>query len=282
MLRTLIDADTLKTRLPEVVVLDCRFRLEDPGWGETAWQQGHLPGAGYMNLDTVLSGQKTGKNGRHPLPDPARLAERFGAAGIGPDTPVVAYDDVDGRYAARAWALLRWLGHDNVAVLDGGMTAWVAAGGTLTTEVPTPRPMVFPLRPSQLGTVNVGDVVDNLARADFVIIDARAAARYAGEGETLDPVGGHIPGALNRFFTGNMADGQHFKQPDVLREEWLALAGQWNPQQIVHQCGSGVTACHNLLAMEHAGLTGSRLYPGSWSEWCSDPARPVATGSAPG
>ncbi|GGY09972.1 sulfurtransferase [Paludibacterium paludis] len=276
----LIDVETLNVNA-ERVIFDCRFKLEDPGWGERAWREGHIPGARYLSLDRDLSGKPDGRNGRHPLPLPAQLAERLGAAGVGADTEVVVYDDMDGRYAARAWVLLRWLGHDRAVLLDGGLPAWIAAGGRLETETPECEPTIFPIRASRLAMVTANDVETNLSDRTFVVIDARSPARYAGEGETLDPVGGHIPGALNRYLADNTTTGQRFKPPGMLAAEWRALIGERDPASVVHQCGSGVTACHNLLAMECAGLAGSRLYPGSWSEWCSDSARPVATGPDP-
>jgi thiosulfate/3-mercaptopyruvate sulfurtransferase len=181
-------------------------------------------------------------------------------------------------YAARLWWLLRWLGHDSVQVLDGGLPAWIAAGGKLTDAVPAREPQTVSAHLQAGWTVDADTVLDNLDRQDFVVVDARAPGRYAGEGETIDPVGGHIPGALNRFFQHNLQADGRFKPADVLRTEWQALLRSINPRDTVQQCGSGVTACHNLLALEVAGLPGSQLYPGSWSEWCSDPARPVVTG----
>jgi thiosulfate/3-mercaptopyruvate sulfurtransferase len=259
------------------VLLDCRFRMDDADYGMTAWHLGHLPGAHYLNLDYHLSGVKTGDNGRHPLPDAQRLAVDLGGLGIGPDTQVVAYDDASGQYAARAWWLLRWMGHQAVAVLDGGVQAWVAAGGAMTTAAPDKRARRFILHSSLAATVNADQVQENIASGEFALVDARSAERFRGVGETLDPVGGHIPGALNRCFLDNLGPDGRFKPATQLQEEWRTLLGaERPPEQVVHQCGSGVTACVNLLAMEYAGLGGSRLYPGSWSEWCSDPARPVA------
>ncbi|MBV8045842.1 MAG: sulfurtransferase [Paludibacterium sp.] len=278
MFDTLIRADELLARrTPDWVILDCRFSLDDPQAGEAAWRQGHLPGAHYLNLDYHLSGIKNGQNGRHPLPDGQRLAVDLGACGIGPDTQVVAYDDGAAMYAARAWWLLRWLGHERVAVLDGGLSAWLAAGGTTDGADPERHTRRFVMRASRAQAVDVEQVQNNLAEPQFRVVDARAPERFAGVGETLDPVGGHIPGALNRFFRDNLTDQGHFKDAAALRREWLALLGPAEDgTDIVHQCGSGVTACVNLLAMEVAGLPGSSLYPGSWSEWCADPARPVA------
>ncbi|KJV30261.1 3-mercaptopyruvate sulfurtransferase [Aquitalea magnusonii] len=277
MYTTLISPAQLQTLDPEhTVILDCRFQLTDPEYGSHAYEAGHIPGALYLNLDYHLSGVKTGSNGRHPLPDGQRLAVDLGAAGITADVQVVCYDDAGGMYAARAWMLLRWLGHAAVAVLDGGIQAWQQAGATLETDKKRHMPRRFPVKASLIETVDADQVLANLEEQDFVVVDARSPERFRGEGETMDPVGGHIPGARNRFFQHNLDGNGRFKDPATLRSEWEAVLAGISPEEIVHQCGSGVTACHNLLAMEHAGLTGSRLYPGSWSEWCSAPERPVA------
>jgi thiosulfate/3-mercaptopyruvate sulfurtransferase len=277
MFTTLISAGELAD-LPEAerVVLDCRFQLSDPDHGHHAYNKGHIPGAYYLNLDYHLSGAKTGRNGRHPLPEGQRLAVKLGACGVQPGKQVVVYDDTGGMFAARAWWLLRWLGHEAVAVLDGGLPAWLASGGELTHATPRRQTRRYISHPALTQAVKVDVVVANLRSPSFVLVDARSPERFRGEGETLDPVGGHIPGALNHFFMRNLDEGGRFKDKDRLKQEWIALLGEHDDwSEVVHQCGSGVTACVNLLAMEHAGLTGSRLYPGSWSEWCSDPARPV-------
>ncbi|GAA5785813.1 sulfurtransferase [Chitiniphilus shinanonensis] len=274
----LISVDRLNTLLnnANVVVVDCRHDLAQPQAGTAAYAAGHIPGALFTHLDNVLSGTKTGGNGRHPLPDPLELAAWLGAHGIGNDSHVIAYDASGGMFAARLWWLLRWLGHDAVQVLDGGLPAWQAAGLPLS-DAPAALPQqrfVADVRSTM--RVNSADVLANLQAAQFVVVDARSPERYAGQGETLDPVGGHIPGALNRFFQSNLGDDGRFKSPEALRAEWQALLAGRDVSETVHQCGSGVTACHNLLALEAAGLPGARLYPGSWSEWCADPARPVA------
>ena len=261
-----------------LVVLDCGFDLADPGLGERAHAEGHLPGALYVHLDRDLSGAKTGASGyrgRHPLPARDALAARAGAWGVAPGVQVVCYDAQGMPYAARAWWLLRWLGHEAVAVLDGGPAAWVAAGGALTREAapPQPRPP-YPAQPAAMPTLEAAELLAQLGRRP--VLDARAGERFRGDVEPLDPVAGHIPGALNRFFKHNLQGDGRFKPAATLRAEFAALHAA--PAELVHQCGSGVTACHNLLAMEHAGLAGSALYPGSWSEWCADPARPVARG----
>lgn len=281
MYQTLISAADLKA-LPagQVVIVDCRHQLTDPAYGRAAYAAGHLPGARFLHLDEDLSGPKTGRNGRHPLPDADVLAARLGQLGIGNDTQVVAYDDAGGMYGARLWWLLNWLGHAAVAVLDGGVKAWLAAGGALTDEVIEPAPTVFTRRAARMPTVDAETLLSNLDGSALLVIDARSPDRYAGQNETIDPVAGHIPGAANRFFQQNLTSDGTFKSPDALRAEWGPILAGRGAASVVQQCGSGVTACHNLLAMTYAGLPGSRLYPGSWSEWCSDPARPVAVGAA--
>ncbi len=279
MYRTLISADALLQHdTADLVLLDCRFQLADPSYGPTVYEAGHLPGAHYLHLDYHLSGAKNGNNGRHPLPDGQRLAVNFGALGIGPNTQVVTYDDAGGMYAARAWWLLRWLGHEAVAVLDGGFQAWQAVGGAVTTDAPEKNSTRFVMRPAREQLFDLEMVAANLDKAERVLIDARAPDRFAGQNETLDPVAGHIPGARNRFFQLNMQDGR-FKPAEVLAAEWQAVLGDTAASDVVLYCGSGVTACHNRLAMAHAGLDGAALYAGSWSEWCSDDSRPVATGA---
>lgn len=257
-----------------VVVVDCRHDLASPEAGEAAWRAGHIPGALFMHLDRDLSAAKTGCNGRHPLPTPEAFVALLGERGISPAHRVVAYDDAGGMFAARLWWMLRWVGHRDVSVLDGGLSAWKADGGALDTSVRPLPPVSYPLV-EVLPTTDADAVRANLASAGRLLVDARAPDRFRGENETLDPVGGHIPGAVNRFFKLNLADDGRFKPADALREEWRALIGDRAPGELVMQCGSGVTACHNLLALEVAGLGGAQLYPGSWSEWCSDPARPM-------
>jgi thiosulfate/3-mercaptopyruvate sulfurtransferase len=278
MTQTLITAAALMQRLAGAqppVLLDCSFDLADPAAGRRAWQAAHLPGAHYLHLDEDLSGAKTGANGRHPLPERAALARRLGALGIGAATPVVAYDAQGGPYAARAWWLLRWLGHEDVAVLDGGVTAWRDAGGAMSSEPPpAPTPTAYPLRDTITApTIDCTALHGALGRTNLV--DARAPERYRGEVEPLDAAAGHIPGARNRFFKDNLAADGRFKSAAALRAEWQPLAARG---ALVHTCGSGVTACHNLLAAAHAGLGVGTLYPGSWSEWSADLALPQATG----
>jgi len=273
---TLVDVATLAAHLdvPDWLVVDVRHQLADTSYGDRAYAEGHIPGAAFLHCDRDLSGTPSGSNGRHPLPDPARLAARLGEIGVGPQTQVVVYDDAQGMIAGRLWLLLRWLGHDRVALLDGGLQAWQAAGHPLTQVLPAKRPASFVARIRDC-LVDAGYVQSFLATSRMYLVDARSTDRFRGENETIDPVAGHIPGAVNRFFRDNLQADGRFKSPAELRAEWLALLAGARPEAVVHQCGSGVSACHGMLAMEIAGLPGSRLYAGSWSEWCADPARPV-------
>ncbi|HSV46489.1 MAG TPA: sulfurtransferase [Ramlibacter sp.] len=283
---TLISPDRLATALAvggpgTPLVLDCSFELTDLAAGQRAYAAGHIPGAHYVHLERSLSAPKTGRNGRHPLPTREGFAAVMAAMGADDDTQVVACDNAGGMYAARLWWMLRWVGHRAASVLDGGMAAWKAAGLTLSTEPPAPtRPGRFSLRPALVRTVDYELVKANIARPGFQVLDARAPERFRGENETLDPVGGHIPGARNRLFRDNLDAGGRFKAPALLRQEFDALTEGRPAHEIVSQCGSGVTACHNLLAMELAGLHGAALYPGSWSEWSAQPGAPIATGAA--
>ncbi|MFC4523999.1 sulfurtransferase [Cupriavidus pinatubonensis] len=265
-----------------VVVIDCSFDLANPAAGREAYQQGHVPGAFYLHLDNELSGPKTGHNGRHPLPDPDAFTDRLRALGVNRDTEVVAYDAQGSMYAARLWWMLRWIGHAAVNVLDGGKPAWVKAGLPLEHgAAPEPEtPGNIQRGEPLVATVDAAALLENLNQPTRLVVDARAPDRFRGENETLDPVGGHIPGAVNRFFKDNLTPEGQFKPAAELRAELGAVLGQTAPAHAVMQCGSGVTACHNLLALEVAGLEGAALYPGSWSEWCADPTRPVATGPA--
>lgn len=269
------------------VLLDCGFDLFDPAAGEKAWEQAHLPGALYVHLDRDLSGPKSSRGpiegGRHPLPERMVWAQRVAAWGITPQTFVVCYDDQGGPYAARAWWMLRWLGHEQVVVLDGGRSAWVAAGGALEAagsrgaaqEAGDGAGAAYPALDERMRTLQAADLAAGLGA--LTLVDARAGERYRGETEPLDTRAGHIPGALNRFFKDNLQPDGRFKAVDDLRREWSALLVEGS--SAVHQCGSGVTACHNLLAVAHAGLGLGLLYPGSWSEWSADPGRPVAVGA---
>jgi len=286
MYTTLIGVADVAPHLEDAgwVSIDCRFELSRPGWGEEAWAAGHIPGALYAHLDRDLSGPRTAGSGRHPLPDPGALAGLFSRFGIDAGVQVVAYDQGPGAYAARLWWLLRWLGHSRVAVLDGGFAAWERARLPVST-VSRPRPpRRFEARPNPgwvVTTEAIGAALASgaLGRAEPLLIDARGADRFAGENETIDPVAGHIPGAHNHPFSGNLDALGRFRSPDELRRAWTASLRGRAPAAVVAMCGSGVTACHNLLALEVAGLSGAKLYPGSWSEWIRDPARAVALGA---
>ena len=279
---TLIAVAQLQQASAGVFVADCSHELSDPGAGERDYAGGHIPGAIHIHLDRDLASPPNGSNGRHPLPDRAALADLLARRGLRRGQQVVAYDRAQGPYAARLWWLLRWLGHDRVVVLDGGWQSWVAAGGATQTGSPAPQQHGdFTPGPSLAQFVHLDDIAANLQHRQRLLVDARSLQRYSGDGETLDPKAGHIPGAVCRFFRDNLTDDGRFKPAQDLRTEWLALLGRRKPHEIVNQCGSGVSACHNILALEHAGLGGSALYPGSWSEWCADPDRPMARGAEP-
>ena len=280
MFRTLISTDQLEARLadPDIVICDVRHDLAKPDtWGRAQYAEGHIPGAIFVHLDTDLSAPRTGTNGRHPLPNPEQAAANFGRLGIAQGKKVVAYDQGGGAYAARLWWMLRWLGFEDVAVLDGGYAKWAAEGRVVSTDPTEPTPAKFEIA-RVTPTVNATGVMASIPRQGLLILDARAPERFRGEIEPFDPVAGHIPGARNRPHSQNLnADGT-FKEPAFLRAEFGAILDGVPHDQVVHSCGSGVTACHNLLAMEIAGLSGTRLYPGSWSEWSADPSRPVEAG----
>lgn len=278
----LISAHELKQYLqdPSWIVIDCRHDLVQTEAGRAAYEAGHIPGAQFAHLDTDLSDKNPGPDGvfrgRHPLPERHAFVETLRRWGINHGSQVVAYDAHGGMFAARLWWMLRWVGHQATAVLDGGLQAWQAAGMPLTQDtVSRPRGNVD-LQAPLVHTVDAAQLLANLRERSLTVIDARAPDRFRGENETLDPVGGHIPGAKNRFFKDNLQESGHFKPAAQLRDEFDGLLT--SPDGAVMQCGSGVTACHNLLALDVAGLHGAALYPGSWSEWCADPARPVATG----
>lgn len=280
---TLIDVDSLVALAGSAVLLDCRFDLNDPGAGRRAYAEGHIPGARHADLNQDLSSPVTSTSGRHPLPAPDALAEYFAAAGIGRGTQVIAYDEANGSFAARAWWLLGWLGKAPVAVLDGGFKAWVAAGAPVETGESKPArgdpqpAFTVHLRPETVLTAT--DVLRALEDPRRLLVDARAAERFAGTVEPLDPVAGHVPGAVNHPFTGNLGEDGRFLPAAELRRRWLDRLRGTEPEDAILMCGSGVTACHNILAMASAGLPGGKLYAGSWSEWIRDPERPVARGS---
>ena len=283
MFTTLISAQELARQIDQshVVIIDCRHDLTDATAGQHAYDAGHLPGAHFVHLDKQLSGPKTSANGtffgRHPLPSKDDFILQLRALGVSHTSQVVAYDAHGGMYAARLWWMLRWVGHNAVAVLDGGVPAWTELGFTLDTKPPSVTPGTIEIRPSLVKQMTVEDILANLSSKLHTVVDARAADRYRGENETIDPVGGHIPSAKNRFFKDNLQADGCFKPADQLRQEWSSIIS--DSSQAVMQCGSGVTACHNLLALEVAGLAGAALYPGSWSEWCADSSRPIATGA---
>lgn len=271
----LIDVDALARALPraELVIVDCRFDLMAPSAGRDAWLEAHIPGAVYAHLDHDLSGPPSTDHGRHPLPPPARLCEMFGALGIGNDSFVVAYDDGGGMVAARLWWMLRYMGHEAVAVLNGGWQAWVAAGQRVAQGVETAVPRRFTGTPGRERLVTLDEVGPALT-----LLDARAAPRYRGEQEHIDPHPGHIPGARNHCWQMNLGADGRFAPAAELGKRLAANLGATPDARTVHYCGSGVSACHNVLAQVAAGLPEPRLYVGSWSEWCRDPGRPRALG----
>lgn len=282
MYRTLIEIEQLKA-LDNPLVFDCRFTLStapgDRDAGLRSFAEGHIPGAHYLHLEDDLSSPIVPGSGRHPLPDPERLLKRLIACGLGRARQVVLYDASGGAFAARGWWLLRWLGYTEVAVLNGGWPAWVAAGESVeSAERSTPSmDAAVAVQPDERLVLSADTLLDALSRDGCQLVDARAGERFRGEVEPLDPVAGHVPGAVNLPFTDNLEDG---RMPSVasVRERWQSVLGDRQPSEVVHMCGSGVTACVNLLAMEYAGLHGSKLYAGSWSEWIQDRSRPVVTG----
>jgi len=258
--------------------VDCRFVLTDPEAGRRAYAAGHIPGARYAHLNEDLSSPVTATSGRHPLPYPKVLAEKLGHWGIDKTSQVVAYDDTFGAMAARLWWLLRWLGHEAVAVLDAGFPKWVRENRPVTTLMPRIEATQFHPTINNALWVDAGQIVGMLDAKDGLLLDARSDERFRGEIEPFDKVAGHIPGASNMPYEDNLDFTGEFMSDEALREHYLSLLGQISPAKVVHMCGSGVTACHSILAMEHAGLSGAKLYAGSWSEWITDPKRPVAKG----
>jgi thiosulfate/3-mercaptopyruvate sulfurtransferase len=276
---TLVETTTLATRLgdPFWVTVDCRFALADPSWGAREYLAGHIPGAVYAHLESDLSGPVSGRNGRHPLPDPAALARTLGVFGIAKGTQVVAFDQDNGMFASRLWWLLKWMGHQDVAVLDGGFARWLAEGRPTRPGGETRQAKTFSGRPNPRMIVDAADVEHLRTTGRTRLIDVRAPERYRGDVEPIDRVPGHIPGAVNDHFMQNVDEGGVFRSPAILRARLSSALGGARPDEAVCYCGSGVTACHTLLALELAGLRGARLYPGSWSEWSSDPSRPIET-----
>ena len=264
---------------PEWVIFDCRHDLMKPGRGEELYREGHIPGAHFAPVDGILSGAKNGMNGRHPLPDPDVFAEFLGRHGVSDTTRVVAYDDVGGQFAARFWWMVRWIGQARAALLDGGFPKWMQEGRQVTSLIPARRNASIRagLQPGLIWTAE--DVQRQLRVSESHLVDARAPERFRGEVEPIDRIAGHIPGAKNRFFKMNLNGDLTFRPAHELRTEFEALIENAAPDKVGHQCGSGITACANVFAMEYAGLPGSKLYVGSWSEWIADPSRPVAKGS---
>ena len=277
--QTLISAAELARELGNRnwVIFDCRFNLKESQAGWQSYQYGHIPGARYAHLGHDLSGPVAPEAGRHPLPEPQEFAKKLGAWGVDSTKQVVAYDDASGAIAGRLWWLLCWLGHEAVAVLDGGLQQWQQEGYPLTTMLPELRPTHFEARVHPTMAVTAEDV-EHASLLGYVLLDARAAERFRGELEIIDPVAGHIPGAKNHPYSQNLDDQGKFLSPQALASAFKKQIGKTPPEQIVCMCGSGVTACQNLLALKHAGFHGARLYPGSWSEWITDRTRPIATG----
>jgi len=279
---TLVNVELLAAHAndPDWCIVDCRHDLFDHALGRREYDAGHIAGAFFADIENDLSGPKTGKNGRHPLPAREKLTELFRGWGVNKRSQLVAYDAQGGQFAVRLWWLARRLGHASVALLDGGWQAWVAASGPTSGAVPTRPRGNFEAGAALVKYVDAEFVREHIGDKRTTLVDARAPERYAGEQEPIDPVAGHIPGALNRFWQLNLIDGK-FKPANELRAEFERLLAGRRAADLIHQCGSGVTSCHNLLAMEIAGLPGAQLYAGSWSEWVADPARPVARGHTP-
>ena len=276
----LVSTETLAAHLddPRWVIFDCRHDLGDFEKGARLYREGHVPGAHFAPVETALSGPKTGQNGRHPLPDPQDFADFLARHGVSDATTIVAYDDVGGQYAARLWWMTRWIGLTGAALLDGGYPKWRAERRPVTAAVPPARPAVLRARPHPDMIWTAADVEARRVDPGSMVLDARTAERFRGEVEPIDRVAGRIPGAANRFFKTNLNPDLTLRPRAELEREFLQLLGSRSPEQVGHHCGSGVTACANLFAMEYAGLRGSKLYPGSWSEWIADPARPIARG----
>ncbi len=288
MYTTLITAEQLHSLMAQgqtLRIFDCSFDLMQPSAGRQQYETAHLPSALFADLNTDLSDKrvnpdsKPASGGRHPLPGPQAFGQWLGRMGVDSNTQVVVYDRQNSGFCGRLWWMLKWVGHEAVAVLDGGLAAWQATGGALERGPGSaPAPKTFQAGPAQAALVSVEQVAARLSDAGQTVIDARAEPRFRGKVEPLDPVAGHIPGALNRPFNLNMQADGRFKPAEQLRSEFLSLLGQRDPATVVHQCGSGVTATANLLAMEIAGLGRAGLFAGSWSQWCADPSRPVAKG----
>jgi len=275
---TIISVDDLYHHFddPDWAIIDCRFDLTNPGWGHENYHQSHIPGSVYAHIDQDLSGPITPQSGRHPLPDIQQIVERLSSWGVGNQSQVVVYDTLGGAYAARLWWLMRMLGHQAVAVLDGSFKAWLETQYPVTSGIEAHTPALFTPDPQTHMVADTSEV--NRIRTDpaYCLIDARTPERFRGEHEPIDSAAGHIPGAVNRFHGENLAPDGKFRSPGQLKEQFRSLIGNTPPERVIVYCGSGVTSCHHILAMELAGLSGSRLYVGSWSEWIRDPDRPIA------
>jgi thiosulfate/3-mercaptopyruvate sulfurtransferase len=278
---TLVTPEVLRDHLddPAFVAIDCRHSLADVALGRRLYGESHVPGAFFADVESDLAGRKTGSNGRHPIPDPDAFARFLRVLGVDDTTQIVAYDAGADMFAPRLWFLCQWIGHTATAVLDGGFAAWQAKGFPVSAASSEPkRQGTVVARPHPEMLVDAEYVLAHLNDPAMQLVDARAEDRFAGRNETVDPIAGHIPGAANRWFKQNFNDDGTFKSAETLRAEFAAA--QLDPRRVVHQCGSGVSAAANQLAMVHAGVEGARLYGGSWSEWISDPTRPIATGPA--
>jgi thiosulfate/3-mercaptopyruvate sulfurtransferase len=272
--RTLISTETLASHLREAwVVVDCRYDLQNESWGHEQYRVAHIPGAVYVSLGEHLAAPRTGTNGRHPLPSVETLAATFGHLGISRDVQAIVYDQDNGMYASRLWWSLRYLGHDAVALLDGGWAKWTREGRPTTSGEEHRATTTFKANPRCEMQMGVEQVAGHLGDQSVLLVDARAPERFEGRNEPIDRVPGHIPGAVNHFFKTNLAEDGTMLPPDRLRRAFDDVLRGRDPSEVVMYCGSGVTACHNLLAMEEAGLPGGRLYAGSWSEWSADPSR---------
>jgi len=279
MYQTLISTDALASQQDNSwVIVDCRYDLGDESWGAAQYRDGHIPGAVYAGLKPDLAAPPSGANGRHPLPCVEEIEAVFGRLGISAGAQVVAYDQDSGMYASRLWWMLRYLGHDAVAVLDGGWGKWIREGRPTQSGEEHHSTTVFSGRRRKDMRLLVDQVTAALGDTSLLLVDARSPERFEGKIEPIDRTAGHIPGAVNHHYKLNVTDEGVMRSPESLREQFADTFGERSPAQVVMYCGSGVTACHNLLAMEYAGLSGGKIYPGSWSEWSADPARPVEKG----
>lgn len=277
---TLIEAEQLFENYthPKWVIVDCRFDLANPDWGFLDYQTAHIPGSVYAHLDYDLSGSKTSLNGRHPLPDPLEFCQRIGKLGISNDSQVIVLDTVGGSFCSRLWWMLRWLGHQAVAVLNGGLSAWKSHGYPVNSGIEMNPPAQFHGQPDSNCLVSTKEIRALISDSNYKLLDARTPARHRGEIEPYDILAGRIPGSMNRFHENNLLPDGRLKPAATLRSEFTQLLANTPPENVIVYCGSGVTACHHLLAMESAGIPGAKLYAGSWSEWIRDPNNPTEKG----